>query len=209
MAGHTYDSQASRLAALSGEFIGHAIPTEVLGNCGTQLEMPKNKTDTIILSAWVPFGGTVANPNTWDYDVQSHITTEGVTPPADSIVRRDIPIKLVQFSALYSFTDKDEILYEDDIKDGMKRNIGDRMSYIREMNLWGQLKACTNKFFSGTSATSRATVSGKVSEVILSRITRSLNNNHAKMCKEVLNSTTSFCKLKAFRLSFNFCAICL
>jgi N4-gp56 family major capsid protein len=190
MAGHNYDTQQSRLLALSGEFIAAAQITEVLGGIGKQVQMPSNKTDTVILASWVPYGGTVANPNTWSYDIQTHITTEGVTPQADSIQRRDIPIKLVQYMALYSFTDKDEMLYEDDIKEGMKMNVSQRMSLVRELAIWGQLKACTNKFYSGGST--RAAVSGKITESILNKITRSLNASHAKMITKVLDSTTSW-----------------
>jgi N4-gp56 family major capsid protein len=190
--GHTYDSQASRLAQLSGEFIAYAIPAEVLGNVAMNKKMPKNKTDTVTYSSWVPYGGTVSAPNTWSIAIAEHITTEGVTPQADSLVRRDIPIKLVQYSALYSYTDKDEDLYEDDIMEGMKQNIGNRMSLVRELAIWGQMKGSTNKFYAnatGTTATSRATVSGKLNDVVCSRIVRSLQKNHGKLITKVLNST--------------------
>jgi N4-gp56 family major capsid protein len=194
MAGHTYESQASRLAALSGEFIGHAIPTEVLGNCGKQIEMPKNKTDTIIVASWVPYGGTTSAPNTWTVSAQAHITTEGVTPKADTITRRDVSIQLNQYMALYAFTDKDYDLYEDDIVAGMKEQVGERMGLVREMAIYGQMKASTNKFYAGPSGvtTTRATVAGKISGDFLNKMIRSLKANHGRPITKILATSGNY-----------------
>lgn len=191
-AGHNYDSQASRLLALSGEFIGHAIPTEVLGNCGMQIDMPKNKTDTVKVASWVPYGGTVSNPNVFNVSLAAHITSEGVTPKADSITRRDVSINLVQYSALYAYTDKDYDMYEDDIVAGMKEQVGERMGLIRELAIYGQIKGATNRFYSGVSASSRSTVSGKISDIFLQKMVRSLKANHGQAITKVLGTSGNY-----------------
>lgn len=192
MAGHSYSDQASRLVVLSGEFIAHAIPTEVLGNCGKQMDMPRNKTDTVVFASWVPYGATVSNPNTWTISAAAHVTTEGVTPKADTMVRRDVPITLQQYSCLYAFTDKDFNLYEDDLVAGFKEQVGRRMGIVREMAIYGQMKASTNKFYAGALASTRATVSGKVTDILLQRMVRSLNANHAKKITKVLGPSNDF-----------------
>lgn len=188
MALHRYDTQESRLKALSGAFIGHALPTEVLGGCGIQQQMPKNKTDTIILSSWVPFGGTASSPNIFSVNEKAHLTREGVTPKPDSITRRDISIKLNEYAALYAFTSKDWDMYEDNIAEAMKEQIGERMGLVRELAIYGQMKASTNKSYAGgSSATTRATVSGKITPLFLQRMVRSLKNNHAKFVTKILD----------------------
>src|SRR3990167_9036965 len=160
MAIQNYDTAAARIGALAGEIIGHAIPTEVLGNALSQKDMPKNKSETIKFRSWVPYGGAGAAPNTWSVSAGAHITPEGVTPTADTLTPRDVTATLSQYACLYALTDKDYGLYEDDIADAMKVQTGERMGMIREMAIYGVLKAGTNKFYSG--GTSRATVDGKI-----------------------------------------------
>src|SRR3990167_2307351 len=190
MAIQNYDTAAARIGALAGEIIGNAIPTEVLGNALSQKDMPKNKSETIKFRSWVPYGGTVAAPNTWSVSAAAHITQEGVTPTADTITPRDVTATLSQYACLYALTDKDYDLYEDDIADAMKVQTGERMGLVREIAICGVLKAGTNKFYSG--GTSRATVDGKITEMFMQRMIRSLNANHGGKITKVLSSSCDF-----------------
>lgn len=176
-----YATQAARIDKLAGEIIGHAMPTEVLTGACNNLKMPKNKSENLIVRSWVPYGATAAAPNIFTVDATAHITQEGVTPSADTIVARDVTFTLNQYMCLYAFTDKQYDLYEDDVADAMKEQTGERMGLVREMAIYGQMKACTNKFYSG--GTSRATVDGKITAKFLQRISRSLDKNHAKMTR--------------------------
>lgn len=186
----TYDTSPGRLNKMAGEIIGHAMFTEVLCTAVKQLEMPKNKSDTMIVRSWVPFGGTVAAPNTWTVTAESHITQEGVTPEADTIVPRDVTFTLNQYMALYSLTDKDYDLYEDDVAEAMKEQTGERMGLVREMAVYGKMKAATNKFYSG--GTSRATVDEGINEKLVSNVVRSLQANHATKITKILSPSPNY-----------------
>lgn len=188
-----YSDSTGRLNKMAGEIIGHAMHTEVLSSTGKQIEMPKNKSDTIVVRSWVPFGGTVAAPNTWAVTAESHITQEGVTPAADTIVPRDVSFTLNQYMALYSLTDRDYDLYEDDVAEAMKEQTGERMGLVRELAIFGKLKASTNKYYAGgSSATSRATVSGIINERLVSNIIRTLKANHGNLITKILSPGSSF-----------------
>lgn len=191
MAGHRFTDQNTRLVTYSAEFMASAMHTEVIGNAGAQINMPKNKTDNVTVPFWVPYGATVSSPNTFNVTVQQHILTEGMTPAADSLTRRDVVLKLVQLGCLYSFTDKDRDLYEDDVSSGMKAQVGDRMGLVRELYNYGQLKASTNKFYAGTGATTRATVSGKINATSLRKIIRKFGSEHGKQITKVLSPSTN------------------
>jgi N4-gp56 family major capsid protein len=187
MAIQKYNTQAQRTAVLAGEIIAHAIPTEVLGNSMRQLKMPKNKSNTLVVRSWVPYGGTVGAPNQFVIDDAAHLTTEGVTPAADTIVARDVTFNIKQYMCLYAFTDVEYDLYEDDIPAAMKEQTGERMGLVREMVLYGALKACTNIFYAGGSG--RASVVDRITVTLLQKIVRGLNASHAKPVSDVLSSS--------------------
>lgn len=183
----SYDTQAGRIDKLAGEIMAHAEATEVLTGACDNLKMPKNKSENLIVASWVPYGGTVAAPNTFTVDAQAHITQEGVTPPADTIVRRDVTFIMKQFMCLYAFTDKQYDLHEDDVASAMKEQTGERMGLVREMHIYGEMKACTNKWYSG--GTSRATVDGKLTDKFLQRMIRGLKAAHAKKLRPEISGS--------------------
>ncbi len=185
-----YGDSAGRLNKMAGEIIGHAMHTEVLSATGKQIEMPKNKSDTIVVRSWVPYGGTVAAPNQFVTTAESHITQEGVTPAADTIVPRDVSFTLNQYMALYSLTDRDYDLYEDDVAEAMKEQTGERMGLVRELAIFGKLKASTNKYYAG--GTSRITVSSFVTEKLVSSIIRTLKGNHGGLITKILSPSTAY-----------------
>ena len=189
-----FNSQPSRVNKLKGEILGHAVPVEVLGITGMQKQMPKNQGDNTVFRRWLPLGGvdnrwiTGANVNTYAAD---HITTEGVTPSADTLTAVDVPATLQQYSCLYAITDKTADLYEDDVAEEMKKQTGERVGLLREMVRYGALKGMTNVFYGGTG-NSPTTVNGTVSLNLLRRMTRSLKANHAKMVTSILAPSPNF-----------------
>jgi N4-gp56 family major capsid protein len=184
-----YTTQEGRMGKLAGEIIGHAEATEVLTGACKNIPMPKNKSENLVVRSWVPYGGSAAEPNKFTVDAAAHITQEGVTPAADTIVARDITFTLNQYMALYAFTDKMYDLHEDDVAAAMKEQTGERMGLVREMAIYGGMKACTNKFYSG--GTSRVTVDGKITEKFLQRIFRSLKASHAKTLRPEISPSVN------------------
>lgn len=180
------DPSPGRLGKYAGEIMRHAIPTEVLRKPITQYDLPKNKSDTLVVRSWVPYAATVAQPNQWTVTAESHIVQEGVTPDADTIVPRDVTLTLNQYMALYALTDRAYDLYEDDISDAMKEQVGERMGLVMEMAVYGKMKAGTNKFFAGGGA-SRSAVNQAITSQLVGKVIRSLEANHANKINKFLS----------------------
>ncbi len=189
-----FNSQSARVNKLKGEILAHAMPVEVLGITGSQKQIPKNTSDNVTFRRWYPFGGvdnkwiTGSNVNTF---AASHVTTEGVTPPADTLTAVDVTATLTQYSCLYAVTDKTADLYEDDVPAEMKKQTGERVGLLREMVRYGALKGMTNLFYGGTGTT-KATVNGTVTLNLLRKVTKSLKANHAKMVTSILAPSPNF-----------------
>mgnify|MGYP000179121839 FL=1 len=194
MAIQNFNTQAARVNKLKGEILAHAIPVEVLGITGMQKQMPKNVADNVTFRRWLPYGGVdnkwITGSNVASF-ASNHVTSEGVTPTADSLTAVDVTATLQQYSCLYAVTDKAVDLYEDDIPAEMKKQTGERIGLVREMVRYGALKGLTNLFYGGTG-TSKATVNGTVSLNMLRKITKSLKGNHAKMNTSILAASPNF-----------------
>jgi N4-gp56 family major capsid protein len=188
-----YDTNTPRIAKTKGEILKHAVPRMVLAITGRQHKIGRNMSDTVVFRRWLPYGGattSAATINAWVVDPNAHVTSDGVTPVADTITPQDITVQLVQYSCLYAYTDKTADLYEDDVPGPMKKQAGQRMGLVKELVCYGALKACTNLFYAG--GTSRATVDETVSLLKLRNITRSLEGNRADMITEVLKPSGNF-----------------
>ena len=169
----TYSTAAGRINIVKGQTLKHAVPVEVLALGCTMEQMPGNSGDNVIYRRWIPYGAATTNANTinrWSVTAAAHITTEGVTPNADTITPQDVSVTLQQYACLYSYTDKTAQLYEDDVPEQMKIQCGQRMGLVREMVRYGAMKGCTNAFYSG--GTTRATVAA------VDRKSTRLNSSH-------------------------------
>ena len=188
MAIQEFNTQSARVNRLKGEILAKAVPCEVLGIAGMAKQHPRNVGDNVTFRRWLLFGGvdnryiTGANVDTY---ASAQITTEGVTPAADTLTAVDINVALQQYHVLYSLTDKTADLYEDDVPAEMKAQTGERVGLIREMVTYGAVKAITNVYYGGTGS-SKATVNGKISLNMIRKITRNLKANHAKMVTSIL-----------------------
>ncbi len=189
-----------RINKFKGEILKHAVPVEVLGKIGRQVKMPKNESDTYVARRWLPYNATAAQPNQFFSNgtgdrgnaiTQAHLTSEGVTPAPDSITPQDVTVVINQYSCLYGFTDKTYDLYEDDIPEAMKEQIGDRVTLVNELIVFGALKGCTNQWYGGTGTT-RATVNGGLTIGFVRKIVKSLQANHAKMVTRVLKASADY-----------------
>lgn len=196
----TFALTTARLNKFKGEILKHAVPLEVLSRGGRQVKFPKNKSDTYVARRWIPYGASTSSPNVFFANgtgdrgnaiVQAHLTQEGVTPSPDSIVPQDVTVVINQFSCLYGFSDKTYDLYEDDIPQAMIEQVGERVTLVNEMIVYGALKACTNQFYGGTG-TSRATVNGAITLPLIRKITKSLMANHGKTVTNTLKASADY-----------------
>lgn len=201
MSMQTFGLSAGRLNKFKGQILKHAVPQECLSKGGRNVPMPKNNSDTYVARRWIPYGATAAQPNqflgtTTAVDrgnalVQAHQIAEGITPTPDSIVPQDVSVVVQQFGCLYGFTDKTYDLYEDDVPAAMTEQIGERVTLVNELIVFGALKACTNQFYGGTG-TSRSTVNGGVTLPLLRKIAKSLMANHGMMVTRVLSASNKY-----------------
>lgn len=196
-----YGLSQGRLNKFKGEILKHAVPLEVLARGGRQIKFPKNNSDTYVARRWVPYGATTTQPNQFfsnsanvDRSIamaNSHLTSEGVTPSPESIQPQDVTVVIQQYSCLYGFTDKTYDLYEDDIPQAMKEQVGERVALVNEQIVFGQLKSCTNQFYGG-SGTSRATVNGAITMGLLRKIAKSLLANHGQPVNKMLAASANY-----------------
>ena len=188
MAIQQYATQDERVGIWRARILSHAQPKIALGKVGINDEWRKNQGKTVKYRRWLPKGASAAQPNRFFLDgtgdrsaayVNDHLTSEGVTPNAESISAQDITSTINQYSVLYGYTDQTFDFYEDDVPAAMQELAGERVGLVNEMALFGILKGCTNKYYGGTG-TSRATVNGVITLNGLREIARGLHNNHAK-----------------------------
>lgn len=203
MAMQNFALTPGRINKFKGQILSHAVPAEVLGRTGRQVPMPKNNSDTYVARRWLPYGSTATTASSQNQFfqngsgdrgnviVQAHQVQEGVTPAPDSIVPFDITVVMQQYSCLYGFTDKTYDLYEDDIPKAMTEQVGERVTFVNEMIIYGALRACTNQYFGG-GGTTIATVAGPITLGLVRRISKNLQANHGKPVNKVLKPSANY-----------------
>ncbi len=200
MALSSMQTPAQRIGKLKGEILTHAVPREVLGLIGDTRPMPKNSGDTVIYRRWLPVNATTASPNTFFADgtgdranalATQHLSSEGATPSAETLVPQDITVTLNEYTVLFGYTKRTADLYEDDVPGAMKTQTGERLALVRELVRFGVAKGCTNKYYGGTG-TSRATVNGKATLKMLRKITKGLDVQHTDKITEILSPSAKY-----------------
>ena len=96
-----------------------------------------------------------------------------------------------ELAAVYGFTDKTYNLYEDDIPKAMIEQVGERVTFVNELIIYGALRACTNAYYGGTGTTI-ATVNGAISLGLLRKIAKNLQANHGKPVNKMLKASQNF-----------------
>ena len=194
-------SPAQRIGKLKGEILKHAIPREVLGIIGDTRPMPKNSGDTVIYRRWLPVNATASSPNSFFADdttvdrtvklANQHLSSEGVTPNAETLTPQDITVTLNEYTVLFGYTKRTADLYEDDVPGAMKLQTGERLALVRELVRFNVIKGCTNKLYGG-SGTSRATVNGKLSLKLLRKAAKTLDYQHTDKVTEILAASPKY-----------------
>ena len=188
MAIMNYGTSASRnLIRAAQGMLEHAQPITVLGDFGTQREMPQNSTDTLVFRRTLPFGATTAGTTiegsaryagTPVVAANDFVLAEGVTPNSNTISFQDVSVQLQQFGVLFKFSSKTELLYEDDIPGEMVKLTGETLAEVMEMVRYGVLKAGSTVVY--TNGSSRSAVNTAISLNSIRKAARTLESNRSR-----------------------------
>lgn len=183
-----YGTVASRnLIRAAQGMLEHAQPITVLGDFGTQREMPQNSTDTLVFRRTLPFGASTTGTSiegsnryvgTPDITASNFVLAEGVTPNANTISFQDVSVQLQQYGILFKYSSKVEQLYEDDIPGEMVKLTGETLAEVMEMVRYGVLKAGSTVIYANGS--SRSGISTAISLNALRKAARTLESNRAR-----------------------------
>lgn len=192
MALQGYSTAASRNSIRAAQdMLAHAQPITVLGDFGTQREMPQNQTDTLVFRRTLPIlasatGTSIESTNRYVGTPGSSTGLvpgnfqlgEGATPNANTVSFQDVTVQLLQFGILFKFSSRVELLYEDDIPAEMVKLTGETMAEVLELVRYGILKAGSVVVYA--NGASRASVNTVVSLNALRKAARTLESNRAK-----------------------------
>lgn len=188
MAIQNYGTVASRnLIRAAQGMLEHAQPITVLGDFGTQREMPQNSTDTLVFRRTLPFGASttgtsIENSNRYvgtpDITASNFVLAEGVTPNANTISFQDVTVQLQQYGVLFKYSSKVEQLYEDDIPGEMVKLTGETLAEVMELVRYGVLKAGSTVIYANGS--SRSAVNTAISLNALRKAARTLESNRSR-----------------------------
>lgn len=183
-----YNTVSSRnLIRAAQGMLKHAEPITVLGDFGTQREMPKNQTDTLVFRRTLPFGAVVGGTQiegnaryngTPNIEASNFLLAEGQTPNPNTISFQDVSVTLQQYGILFKFSQKTELMYEDDIPQEMVVQTGETLAEVMEMIRYGVLKAGSTVVYGNGS--SRSAVNTTISLNQIRKAVRTLEANRAK-----------------------------
>lgn len=184
-----YSTVASRnLIRAEQEMLKHAGTVTVLGNFGMQKEQPTRKTDTVVFRRLNPYN-MKAN-GTPDIQAQNFLLQEGVNPGANTISYTDVSVTLQQYGVLFKFSNKAELMYEENIPEDMSKLTGETMGEVAEMIRYGVVKGGTAVLY--TNGSTRAAVNTPLSLPAIRKATRSLALNRAKRVTQRLAPGPAF-----------------
>jgi len=183
-----YGTVASRnLIRAAQGMLEHAQPITVLGDFGTQREMPQNSTDTLVFRRTLPFGASTAGTTienssryvgTPDITASNFVLAEGVTPNSNTISFQDVSVQLQQYGVLFKYSSKVEQLYEDDIPGEMVKLTGETLAEVMEMVRYGVLKAGSTVIYANGS--SRSAINTAISLNAIRKAARTLESNRSR-----------------------------
>lgn len=189
MAVQQYSTVASRnLIRAEMRMLKHAEPIQVIGTFGDQKTQPLRKTDTVVFRRLKPYNATATEtPNITAADF---ITSEGVTPDANTISYTDVTVTLKQYAVLFKFTSKSELMYEDDIPGDMAKLTGETMAEVAELVAYGQVKAGSSVIY--TNGTTRDGLASTITLDNLRNAARTLESNRAKHVNSAIAAGPNF-----------------
>lgn len=188
MAIQNYSTVASRnLIRAAQGMLEHAQPITVLGDFGTQREMPMNSTDTLVFRRTLPFGASTVGTTvegssryvgTPQITASNFVLAEGVTPNSNTISFQDVSVTLQQYGVLFKYSSKVEQLYEDDIPGEMVKLTGETMAEVMELVRYGVLKAGSTVIYA--NGTTRAGINTAISLNAIRKAARTLESNRCR-----------------------------
>jgi N4-gp56 family major capsid protein len=189
MALQKYSTVLSRnLLRAEPEMLAHAETIIVLGKFGLQKSQPLKKTDTVVFRKVQPFNA--GSNGVAQITPANFVTSEGVTPTANTISYVDITATLQQFAVLFKFSSKAELMYEDDIPGDMKKLTGDTMGEIAELVCYGQLRGGTTVI--RANGTTRVGINTPISINKLRLAARTIAMNRGKKVTKAIAAGPNF-----------------
>lgn len=189
MAIQNYGTVASRnLIRAEMKMLKHAEPIQVLTSFGDQRQQPLNKTDTVVFRRLKPFNATAAEVAS--ITAANFITSEGVTPTANTISYTDVTTTLNQYAVLFKFSSKAQLMYEDNIPDDMAKLTGETLAEVAEMVCYGQVKAGTSVIYSNGST--RDGLNSAISLNDFRLAARTMESNRAKQVTSAVKAGQDF-----------------
>lgn len=190
MATQNYSTVASRnLIRAEMDLLKMVENIQVLGLFGEQKQQPQNKTDTVVFRRLNPFNmsATTGAPG---ITAANFVTSEGTTPTANTIGWTDVTSTLEQYSILFKFSSKAQMMYEDDIPAAMKKLTANTLAEVAELVAYGQVKGGTSVIYANGST--RAGVNTPISLRKLQQAARSMETNRAQHITDVIKPGPNF-----------------
>jgi len=178
------------------KMLDHADSIMVLGTFGMQKAHPLNTTDTLVFRRLRPFNSSIkANPadgysETPVITPSDFVTSEGITPNANTISYTDISVTLEQYAILFKFSSKAELMYEDDIPGDQSKLTGETMGEVSELVCYGAIKAGSSVIYGNGST--RAGVATTISLSKLRLAARSMEKNRGKHVQSKIDAGPNF-----------------
>lgn len=172
-----YSTVASRnLIRAELEMLKMVENVQVIGMFGDQKTQPLNKTDTVVFRRLKPFNAS--STEVPGITASNFITAEGTTPTSNTISYTDVTTVVDQFSVLFKFSSKSQLMYEDDIPGDMKKLTAQTLAEVAELVAYGQIKAGSSVIYANGST--RAGVNTALSLRKLQQSARTMESNRAK-----------------------------
>ena len=189
MATQLYSTVASRnLIRAEMTMLKMVENIQVIGLFGDQKQQPQRKTDTCVFRRLKPFNATSAEvPNITS---ANFITAEGTTPTANTISYTDVTVTVEQYSVLFKFSSKSQLMYEDDIPGDMQTLTSKTLAEVAELVAYGISKAGTSVIYANGST--QAGVNTKISLRKLQLAARIMESNRATHISTAIMPGPSF-----------------
>jgi len=190
MGTQNYSTVASRnLIRAEMELLKMVENIQVIGLFGEQKQQPLNKTETVVFRRLNPFNmsATTGAPG---ITAANFVTAEGTTPTANTIGWTDVTSTLEQYSILFKFSSKAELMYEDDIPAAMKKLTATTLAEVAELVAYGQVKGGTSVIYA--NGLTRIGVNTTISLRKLQQAARSMESNRASHITDMVKPGPDF-----------------
>ena len=184
-----YSTVASRnLIRAEMEMLKMVETIQVLGMFGDQKQQPLNKTDTVVFRRLKPFNSSSSEVP--GITAANFVTAEGTTPASNTVSYTDVTSTVQQYSVLFKFSSKAQLMYEDDIPGDMVKLTSQTLAEVAELVAYGQVKGGTSVIYA--NGTTRAGVNTAISLRKLQQSARTMENNRAKKVTSSIASGPNF-----------------